>query len=75
VEHDLSTVKELAQFDLENDWLGSPAVPVETFLIARRHRLSAYRIFDALMGARAGVIVSARTTSTADRVGLIAIRT
>jgi len=34
-----------------------------------------YRIFDALMGARAGVIVSARTTSTADRVGLIAIRT
>jgi len=30
---------------------------------------------DVFMGARAGVIVSAGTTSIADRVGLIAIRT
>ena len=34
-----------------------------------------YRMSDAFMGARAGVIVSAGTTSIADRVGLIAIRT
>jgi hypothetical protein len=34
-----------------------------------------YRIFDARLGARVGVIVSVRTTSIADRVGLIAIRT